>query len=625
MQGGGHILQELLAPRAGLPEALYLRVGSAAGPASLPGGWVLGGEAGLRGLPEGGLALEAGGVLSTDTFFGAFHRAWWRAWTEVDSLALAVRLEGRAELRLYEDAGLGESEPRLLVRQRLEGGAALIPVAAAAAGPSRLYVELEALAPCRLLRLDHVTDRAPLRQATLSVGLVTFNQEAAFARTLARLVRLAEARPEIRALHVVNQGEPFAAPELAALLAAPVVRAVAQANLGGAGGFARGMAAAMADPEPASHHLLMDDDIDLDERLILRALRFLDHAGDRVAVGAGMLDGLRPTVMHEAGATHRQDNVIAPHCHNVDLGRADEQHHFNAPVPSDFTAWWFTILPMAGMRKAGLPAPLFLRGDDFEYAERLTAAGVASIGLPGIAVWHAPFHAKPLGWQAYYDLRNRLVFAALHPERVRQLSLAHVVGLVTTAALTHAYGVAEARLRALADFLDGPGAVWGRDATALQAEVLALARAGAPEPVAGMEGRSPSPAPPRPERMGRLALSQLGALLRTGLGPLDLASDPVLRDDDVHAASAAGRAYVQTNLLRSYHLRFVPRRGRLWRLMLRAAAVAVRFRLRRGAAAADWRAAAPEAVSSARWAETFAAAARPAPVALRPLQPVEAP
>ena len=39
-------------------------------------------------------------------------------------------------------------------------------------------------------------------------------------------------------------------------------------------------------------------------------------------------------------------------------------------------------------RAIGLPAPVFIRGDDFEYGQRLARAGVPTVTLPGIAVWH---------------------------------------------------------------------------------------------------------------------------------------------------------------------------------------------------------------------------------------------
>lgn len=609
-----HVLQRLLLPLPGLPEELYLRLRNPAEPHA----------AALRPGPEGELPLGPGDVLSTDTFFGAFYRAVWRARTGVREIALVVQLRGEVRIRVFEDTGTGSRTGARPGVRRLcshdlaapERQAFRIAVPAVDPAPglgattpaSRIFVEIEALRASDLFALDVVTPTPPLRAATLSVGLVTFNQEARFARTLDALTRLADETAAIGTIHVVNQGAEFASDAIRDLLAHPGVRAVRQRNLGGCGGFTRTLAAALEGP--ASHHLMMDDDIVLDPRMILRALAFLDHAETDIALGAGMLDALQPTVMYEAGAFLRPDNTIAPHAHNVDLADPEAQHHFNAPVATDYNAWWFCILPLEPCRAVGLPAPVFLRGDDFEYGQRLARAGVPTVTLPGIAVWHEPFYAKPQGWQSYYDLRNRLIFAATYPDRVRQLSLAHVAGLITTAILTHSYAVAALRLRAVEDFLKGPEALFSEDAEALHGQVAALARAEAPERLDDHAWAPvpPAPARPRRDRMAGLIAQQAISLLRTGFGPLHRQAAVVLMDADAHAANTAGRAYVLTNAMRSFHLCFVPRRGRMWRLMGQALRTVWRYHRARSAAGRAWADGIPPYRTPGWWAGVFAGA-----------------
>ncbi|PQO21826.1 hypothetical protein C2I36_16305, partial [Rhodobacteraceae bacterium WD3A24] len=558
-------LQSMLAPPAGRPAALYLRGG--------------GGHGARAGEP---VALGAGETLSLDTFFGAFYRAYWRRHTAVESLAVSAEIAGPARLRIIEAAG---GVRRCLVEHEFAAGAArrclrLPDEGRAPARGSRLYAEIEALGPCEIRAVDFVTDTPPARRATLSIGICTFNQEERLARTLTRLAGIAREEDAIRAVYVVNQGAPFARAETHALLRAPGITSLAQRNLGGCGGFTRTLMEALESDAPATHHLMMDDDIELDARLISRALRFLDYAHADIALGAGMLDSQRPSVMHEAGAFLTPDNRIEAYCHDVDLADPGEQGHFDTPVATDFNAWWFCILPLARCREVGLPPPLFIRGDDFEYGQRLAEAGVATVTLPGIAVWHEPFHARLGGWQSYYDLRNRLIFAALHGGKVRQLSLARVVGMITTAVLTHDYRTARLRLRAVEDFLAGPDRLLARDPEDIHADILALARRGAPEALAdpalkarpAARGRAPG------ERMGALIRQHFAAMLRTGLGPLDRAAPPILEEADAHPANTAGRAYILTNTARDFHLRLAPRRGTMWALLGRAALAGWRFR-----------------------------------------------
>lgn len=591
------VLHTLLCPRPGLPAALYLA-----------GTWRL--EEDDAG--HSALGLDAGQRLSTDTFFGAFYRAYWWRHTPVRDFALRPRVEGAARIDVYETAG---GLPERIASMTLQAGdqqCAAIPLPAGSGDPdagSRIHVEVHALGPCLVHGLDIVTEAPPrARQATLSVGLCTFNREGQLAQTLERLAELAATEPALRQVYIVNQGAPFQSEAMLRLLKTPGFVAITQRNLGGAGGFTRSLLEARAAPDRPTHHLLMDDDILLDERFIRRALRFLDNVTEDVALGAGMLDGMRPTVMYEAGATLLTENRISPHCQDVDLSAAGGEAAFDIPKPVDFNAWWFCALPLARCDDVGFPLPVFIRGDDFEYGQRLAEAGVETITLPGIGVWHEPFYAKPAGWQHYYDLRNRLIFAATHPRKVDQLSVAHIVGMITAAILTHDYRTARLRLRALADFLSGPDALFGQDPETLHADILALARRDAPQAVEAAH-RTCEPRAADETRhqihMTRLVREHALSLIRTGLGPLRAEPGPVLLMQDVRPARTAGRAYIATNRLRGFHHRLVPRRGHLWTLTARAVLAGLRYWMSRGAVGRSWAARAPHHQTETWWRATM--------------------
>jgi galactofuranosylgalactofuranosylrhamnosyl-N-acetylglucosaminyl-diphospho-decaprenol beta-1,5/1,6-galactofuranosyltransferase len=530
--------------------------------------------------PDGALHLEAGQGLSTDTFFGSFYRGYWITHAGLSAVALSVELVGSVQLRLMEDDGQGvHCRLDIMLTEPTPRRFELVPEGLATTATSRLFVELRAEAASVVTALDVLGDVTPQREVSLSIGLCTFNQEAMFAPTLAKLVALAETTPWIRRIHVVNQGAPFADPAITALLDHPKVNPIQQRNLGGCGGFTRGMVEEMATADPASHQLLMDDDIVLDARMIERAVTFLTYAKTDAALGAGMLDALRPGVMYEAGAFLTPQNTIQPYCNNVDLTDPGQLWRFNAAVATDYNAWWFCILPLAVVRRIGLPAPIFIRGDDFEFGQRMARNGVSTVTLPGIGVWHDPFYAKPSSWQDYYDLRNRLIFGATYSDRVRQLSLAHVVGLVTTAVLTHNYASARLRLQAIDDFLHGPKALFAEDAAAIQARVLALSRPDAPERLGPEWAARPlaDALPRRPLKMAELMAQQALAMLMTGLWPFARA-EVLVMDVDARPVKVAARPYVVTNGPRTYHIRFQPKRGTMWQLMARAARMALRFR-----------------------------------------------
>lgn len=627
-----HLLQTTLFPGEDMPEVLYLR----ATPPRRRGGFVLGSSA--SGTPV--VRVDPGDILSTDTFFGAFYRAYWHSYTAVRDLAVVVELAGAARVRVVEDAGRGvtvvaeskfqSAAPRRFLIDIQPSDIQLRPDETEAR-PSRLFVEVEADETTDVYAIDFVTPHAPKRRATLSIGLCTFNQEIYFARTLSRVAGLAASSDAIRAVHVVNQGAPFKSEAIRALLDAPKIQAIEQRNLGGCGGFTRSLVEELTNPAPASHHLMMDDDIVLDERMIARALRFLDYTDREIALGAGMLDSLRPHIMYEAGAFLRVDNSIRAYCHNVDLSDAGQLWHFNTPVKTDYNAWWFCILPVERSRKLALPAPVFIRGDDFEYGQRLARDGVPTVTLPGIGVWHEPFYAKPSGWQEYYDLRNRLIFGATYGDKVQQLSPLDVIGMITDATLTHNYMAAELRMKAVQDFLRGPKALFDQDPAEVHENVMALAKRNAPEKLdASWKQRPLNPRPPRPGSLRNLVLDQVISTLRTGFGPLRRNRNVVLLDAEAHPGNTAGQSYVLTNGPRSFHLRFVPKRFRMWSLMLRAGLMAPRYKARRTSAGAVWAANIATYRSHDWWAATFrhppadnagSVANTPAPVSNAPAAP----
>jgi len=114
---------------------------------------------------------------------------------------------------------------------------------------------------------------------------------------------------------------------------------------------------------------------------------------------------------------------------------------------------------MALVERAGAALPLFIKWDDAEFGLRAAALGVPTVTLPGAALWHMPWTGKDdgLDWQAYHQLRNRLVAALIHSESPRgdgvlsasfMLDVNHV--------LCMQYGSAAARRVALRDILRGP-------------------------------------------------------------------------------------------------------------------------------------------------------------------------
>ncbi|SFJ08412.1 glycosyltransferase [Albimonas pacifica] len=574
--------REALDAPPGLPPALYLR---------------LDGPDGARAPGRFPVALEAGETLSLDTWFNHFPLPWWRAHGAPGPLAFEAALEGPGTVVLHARAPGAAAVA--LARSEVEGGTVRLPVPAAAQG--RLWAEIRAAGPLRLRAARWAVQAAP-RPVRLSLGLVAHDREGPLAETLAEALRAAQARPEIARIWLVNQGAPFADPELRRLAADPRVSLIEQANLGGCGGFVRTMTEALATPG-LTHHLLMDDDIRLDGRMLGRAVDHLALLREPRALGGAMLDLRAPTLVHEAGAAVGRFGVIRPAAQGADLATAEGLAPFAALQPVEFNGWWFFALPLDALRAAGLPPPLFLRGDDLDLSRRLTAAGAPTATPPGLSVWHEPFYAKATSWQHYYDLRNRLIHAALHDPGDPPRAL-DVLERLLTPALSHDYATAEWRLLALRHFLGGPRALFARPPQEIHAEVAALAPGLRPQPLdAAPEGLPVIAQPPGP--VSAAAHARGFALATLALAAPRREPFALVHEKAALPGATLARAHVRSDPAGTWFRLHAPRRRVALSLLARSLWASLRYRLRLRRALADWREGAEAARAPEAWARLF--------------------
>ena len=579
--------REVLDAAPGTPSALYLRLRGAEGPRA-PGR-----------LP---LGMAAGETLSLDTWFNHFPLPWWRAHGAPGALGFEAALEGPATLALRAQAP--GAAPRTLARAAFAGadGPARLPVPSVARG--RLWVEIRAEGPVRLLSARW-TVQAPPRPVRLSLGLVTHDREGPLAATLVEVLRAAEIRPELARIWLVNQGAPFADPALRRLAADPRVTLIEQANLGGCGGFARNMAEALdaAGPDRLTHHLLMDDDIRLDGRMIGRAIDHLSLLRAPAALGGGMLDLRAPTRVHEAGAARGRFGVIRPVAQGADLATPQGLAPFAAAQKSDFNGWWFFAMPLASLRAAGLPPPLFLRGDDLDMSRRLEGAGAPTATPPGLSVWHEPFYAKATSWQHYYDLRNRLVHAALHDAQDPPRPL-DILERLLTPALSHDYATAAWRLLALRHFLEGPRALFARSPQAIHAEVAALAPGLRPQPLDAAPADLPViEAPEGP--VSAAAHARGFALATLALAVPSRRPFALIHEKAARPGVTLARAHLRSDPGGAWFRLHTPRRRAALSLLARSLWMTARYRLGRRRAIAAWQAGADAARAPEAWARLF--------------------
>jgi galactofuranosylgalactofuranosylrhamnosyl-N-acetylglucosaminyl-diphospho-decaprenol beta-1,5/1,6-galactofuranosyltransferase len=407
------------------------------------------------------LDISAGSTVSLGTYFAAFPAAYWRAHTRVASVEVMGEVVGSGVVRVC--AADEVTERRVLWSGVVSGDFThRIPIEEG----TWFWLELEAGdLPLRLRDAQWCADEAAV--GTACVCITTHNRGADCVGVLQRLAADERVLGRLARVIVVDQGDQLLrdAPgfESAAAALDGRLRLIEQGNLGGSGGFSRGMLESLG--EDADSALLLDDDVLLEPESILRLLAFSARARGEIIVGAQMLSLVHRTLLHSAGEQITPRGFwwtpVAPALAPVDLAVAtiEATPELRRRYDVDFNGWWMCLIPLSLVRRIGASLPLFLKWDDAEYGLRAAEHGAPTVTLPGAALWHMPWTDKDdgLDWQAYYQLRNRTVAALIHSQSRRggavlSSSFAQDVNHV----LCLQYGSAAARRVALSDVLAGP-------------------------------------------------------------------------------------------------------------------------------------------------------------------------
>ena len=419
------------------------------------------------GAPAGDtLRAAAGATLSFDTYFNSFFESQWRRYTALQAVLLQVEIEGEALLQVFRRVA---GRRVLLQQQNIRSGLAEIRLSDSAINFRQhgvLSVDLVAgQSGATLIAACWMGEDAPQAAVGLAAIFCTFNREAALARCLDAIGRDRDAMAHVARVIVVNQGRPGLArhpamAEAAHRLAGKLVL-IEQANHGGAGGFTRGLLAAMDDPA-ITHTVLLDDDIEIEPGSLARMAAFFSLAKRDIVLGGHMLDMIHPATLYEAGAVISDRHwAFLPQHHGCHIGNADTLEGLSHPGPVHYNGWWCCGFPVSLLQEHGLPLPCFIRGDDLEWGLRLHNRGVPTVPMPGVAVWHEPFYLKIGGWQLYYETRNMLVAAALHLPADRAATVRRVARQAVRHLLTFRYYSTALILDGIQDFLAGPAIMRG--------------------------------------------------------------------------------------------------------------------------------------------------------------------
>jgi galactofuranosylgalactofuranosylrhamnosyl-N-acetylglucosaminyl-diphospho-decaprenol beta-1,5/1,6-galactofuranosyltransferase len=279
-----------------------------------------------------------------------------------------------------------------------------------------------------------------------SIAICTYNKPSFVERNLAILSQNLDSSL-INKIIVVNQGS-----EIVKLPNHPSFEIIEQENLGGSGGFSRGLSEFLKIDSQGI--LLMDDDIIFIPEIIYRIFRFASLGNNEFAISTQMLNLFKPDEVW-SDQEIVDLTILWSALHGRRLFSANSDPEFI--IDGNMVGWWCGYFPRSYIEQIGLPLPLFIHWDDIEYSLRMQNFENFSVKTVfGFGVWHEPFDSKAQwGWISYFDIRNALIGSAVHKAKFLD-AYKKITRVLIVTIMSHRYQANSAVVAGIRDFFNGP-------------------------------------------------------------------------------------------------------------------------------------------------------------------------
>ncbi|MBF0752097.1 MULTISPECIES: glycosyltransferase [unclassified Pasteurella] len=391
-------------------------------------------------------SLGKSGYINTDTYFNSLSVGKWKRHANINDLNFSIKFKGKIKIvwflnRLHfskkilkevylETENLSEVSVSLEFWQELEDG--------------MLAFELIALSQSEIHQFSYITTTPVVNNVLLGIVITHFNRQQyvlpALERLKNELLNTEEFKDNI-ALYVVDNSQNLPQVEN--------VHIIPNENLGGSGGFSRGLME-LKDQGVFTHCLFMDDDASCEVEGIKRTVRLLEYAKDpELAIGGAMLREEEMYRQYENGA--KFDGLLTPIKPNLDLRYVDQLLFNEQEEHIDFAGWWYFAFPLSKVKHYAFP--FFVRGDDIGFG--LTHK-FNIITLNGISSWQGDFALKHSPLTAYLDNRHQIMQHFHHFSDKGMLSLLNITArMILKNLLTYHYETALASIYAIEDATKG--------------------------------------------------------------------------------------------------------------------------------------------------------------------------
>lgn len=403
-------------------------------------------------------------VVDFMSYLNSFSLHKWKKYTKIQKVKLQIEIQGNFILRLvsYHLDVYSPAKQILKEQEYCFKDKGMVNVIYPDTEDALLSMEIITNSDCRLFGGYYEGEfcEEDQREVNLSIATTTFKKEGFIQGNMKLLQQeLLNSNDEISEhlwIHVIDNGKTLN-PEH---WNSKKIKIHPNKNVGGSGGFARGMIESIEQEEQITHVLLMDDDVLILPESIRRMyylLRMLKPEFDDYFVSGAMLCYEEVNIQHEDVGFVHEDGSYGPQKRRLD-------HKFIRDVlESDqdclerqymYAGWWFCCIPINSIKENGLPLPLFIRGDDVEFSLRNKAKFIT---MNGICIWHLGFTYKfNASMELYQVHRNSLILQAVSGVCQNIDFLLRMKKLFRARLLSLDYNGAELILDALEDYLKGP-------------------------------------------------------------------------------------------------------------------------------------------------------------------------
>lgn len=416
----------------------------------------------------GANALLANTAYDFATYFNSFSNRKWREYTIIDNSFLHLEVRGKAQIELFSmkiqpvGVGMDRIDSLYVDCDEFESIDYELPAT------TNEIIGFKVITQDRtLIRNGYYytkIDESVIRSVHLALSTTTFKKEDYIRGNVALFKNEVLKGDDPVAGHVsmivVDNGRTLDPAELRG----DNVYVYPNKNVGGSGGFARGMMEAkrISPENPVTHVLIMDDDISLSSESVKRTYNLLalvkDKYVDGFISGAMFSRGDQYLQIEDLGFTNQKGRFGPIKRPRVPMTNyfAILQNEKDLPIrPNKYAAFWYCCIPMTTIMREGLPLPLFIRYDDAEYGQRCKPEFMT---MNGICVWHDDFDDRYNHfYERYCGVRNSLVIQAASGvcQNVDFFGTLFEEAFIREIK-KYNYGSCELMLDAVEDFLKGP-------------------------------------------------------------------------------------------------------------------------------------------------------------------------